>query len=385
MAYSAKTNWQLNEFVMPEDMNRIEQGIKDLDLSKLVNTATIIAAGGNLNNYTSVGMYTYSSNDSSSISNVPITGQATLLVLPRLLNYTSNPANLTQMLFVQSGRIFIRFLSDGTWGNWIESYTENGPVIPISKGGTGTSSISGILDTLGILVNKYYPVTVARNSTGGTQQVTGNPIPTSGWIAGTNKYVNDGYEIAGTTFDNTLPNAVDGDSSSSYMPAYTASLWFYVKFPVAITVSKFKIWFDTSASTKDSTYVLQGSNSGSDWTTLSESFAEGPGLNERVLTTTGAYQYYRMLITMRTNSYPYLREFQVSEYTVTTFTNTFTLANVSSFQTGQRVLVETPTTVNPVAVVSNTLNGKGIDTILQPGKRYELVYNGTTFNAKEVI
>ena len=29
MAYNGKTNWQLNEIVKPEDMNRIEQGVID--------------------------------------------------------------------------------------------------------------------------------------------------------------------------------------------------------------------------------------------------------------------------------------------------------------------------------------------------------------------
>lgn len=346
---------------------------------------TAVAAGGDLDDCKSVGMYSYSNNDSTSIANVPIAGQATLLVLPRLINYSSNPANLTQVLIVQPGRIFVRFLSEGVWGSWNESYTASGSVIPVSKGGTGASSLSGILDNLGILVNKYYPVTVARTSTGNAQQVTGNPIPTSGWIAATNKYVSGEYEIAGITFNDTLPNAVDGNNGTSYQLPYAASLWCYVKFPIAITVSKFKVWFNTSSSTEDSTYVLQGSNNGSDWTTLSTSFPEGLSLHERALTTTGAYQYYRILITMNSNAYAYLREFQVSEYTISTFTNTFTLANVSNFQTGQRILIETPSTVNSVAVISNVLNGKAIDTILQPSKRYELVYNGSSFNAKEVI
>ena len=31
MSYNPKTDWQLNEIVMPADMNRIEQGIADLD------------------------------------------------------------------------------------------------------------------------------------------------------------------------------------------------------------------------------------------------------------------------------------------------------------------------------------------------------------------
>lgn len=29
MAFNAKTNWQTNDTVMPEDMNRIEQGVFD--------------------------------------------------------------------------------------------------------------------------------------------------------------------------------------------------------------------------------------------------------------------------------------------------------------------------------------------------------------------
>lgn len=31
MAYEAKTNWKLDDIVMPDDMNRIEQGIKDTE------------------------------------------------------------------------------------------------------------------------------------------------------------------------------------------------------------------------------------------------------------------------------------------------------------------------------------------------------------------
>lgn len=37
MAYEAKTNWKLDDTVMPEDMNRIESGIQELD-----STATTV-------------------------------------------------------------------------------------------------------------------------------------------------------------------------------------------------------------------------------------------------------------------------------------------------------------------------------------------------------
>lgn len=41
MAYEAKTNWKLDDTVMPDDMNRIEQGIKDVE-SELENVNGII-------------------------------------------------------------------------------------------------------------------------------------------------------------------------------------------------------------------------------------------------------------------------------------------------------------------------------------------------------
>lgn len=40
MAYEAKTNWKLDDTVMPDDMNRIEQGIQKLD----ENTTTVFKA-----------------------------------------------------------------------------------------------------------------------------------------------------------------------------------------------------------------------------------------------------------------------------------------------------------------------------------------------------
>ena len=34
MAFNAKTNWKINEYVQPDDMNRIEMGIQDVDTNK---------------------------------------------------------------------------------------------------------------------------------------------------------------------------------------------------------------------------------------------------------------------------------------------------------------------------------------------------------------
>lgn len=38
MAYEAKTNWKLDDRVMPDDMSRIEQGIKDVETKTTEST-----------------------------------------------------------------------------------------------------------------------------------------------------------------------------------------------------------------------------------------------------------------------------------------------------------------------------------------------------------
>lgn len=199
MAYSAKTDWKLNDTVMPADMNRIEQGIKDVDTNKrnktdiipislggtgkttpaealaalfgFSNHATKVLSGGNLNSCTSVGMYTYSSGDAASISNVPeANSQSTLFTIPRLLNYQSNPANITQVVISVNARVYIRTLADNVWSSWTELYGGIGSIVPVAKGGTGQTSINGILTNWGIQVtsNMAIYISPSGNDTSGT-------------------------------------------------------------------------------------------------------------------------------------------------------------------------------------------------------------------------
>lgn len=56
MAYMGKTNWQLNEIVKPEDMNRIEQGIFTLEAEKIASGS--ISVGSGTANYTPAGTLT---------------------------------------------------------------------------------------------------------------------------------------------------------------------------------------------------------------------------------------------------------------------------------------------------------------------------------------
>lgn len=118
MAYPGKTNWALNEIVKPKDMNRIEQGILTLEAEKIAKDATIVGSSGDLNNCVEIGLYTWSGADSTIIANCPENTQGTMQVLPRLVNYKSNPANLTQLVITQQNNIYTRILAGGVWSAW---------------------------------------------------------------------------------------------------------------------------------------------------------------------------------------------------------------------------------------------------------------------------
>ena len=51
---------------------------------------------------------------------------------------------------------------------------------------------------------------------------------------------------------------------------------------------------------------------------------------------------------------------------------------------GQRITVFTPEIESTLTVAGNTFNGIKVNTILQSHRRYELVYNGRSFDVKEV-
>lgn len=118
MAFAGKTNWALNDIVKPEDMNRIEQGILTLEAEKIAKNALEVLGGENLNNCIIIGIYTWSAISARTIANCPEIVQGTMLVLPRVINYSSNPQNLTQLVITQQNNIYTRILANGVWSAW---------------------------------------------------------------------------------------------------------------------------------------------------------------------------------------------------------------------------------------------------------------------------
>ena len=128
------------------------------------------------------------------------------------------------------------------------------------------------------------------------------------------------------------------------------------------------------------------SNDKTNWETLYSGSSVPTTLTEFTLTTTGEYKYYKLLTNNGGQSVQTLvYDFSISEYEIFDYSVDY-VADVfpTSWTTGQRVMIEIPDNVSIMGLTSNTLNGVTVNTILRPTRRYELRYNGTSFDAKEV-
>lgn len=367
MSYAAKTNWQLNEIVMPTDMNRIEQGIKDLDDQKLAKEATSVSSGTNLNTCTEIGTYTWSSVDSTGIGNCPeLNAQAVMFVVSGLL---TNPTNLTQIVITQNNRMYIRQLIDSVWGNWSD----------------GPNNFDGI---------KKYNLLSATAGSLSPESLTVNPIPTS-WMPMSDtdpsyeSYQSGGYEIFSAGTSTYL--AFDGKADTYWGLETQTSAHITLKVPAPIKVNKVKIRLEVTGTGASGFQILGSVDGGGEWATLySNGGTNMPNtLTEINLSTKMAYKFYRIYFTVsdETNLKSFkLYEFQFSDYILPASQVNYTISNISftHWNSNQILLAETPKNYVSAGVTANTLNGLPVDVILESGRRYELLYLGTSFKVKEV-
>lgn len=244
------------------------------------------------------------------------------------------------------------------------------------------------------LTGRYYAPTVSQITTSSQVGITTNPIPSSGWVLnGTTEAKSGSYTVkVSSVYTNSHPmlEAVDGSTTTYWESQGELRPWLMVALPALLTVRKIKMRVDSHSTSWPPVTVVQGSVNGSSWTDLLSVSGRQTALTEYTLSQYGAFQYYRLLF-----SFPGLENdgggqarvyaFQFSESETYQYRNDFVLTDAPSvWDVGQRITIKTPANFSTIAVTSNRLNDKTINTILQPNKRYEFVYNGSSFDAKEV-
>ena len=233
------------------------------------------------------------------------------------------------------------------------------------------------------LTGRYYDLTATKvtlSSAGGAY----NPLPTS-WNVTTEGANNGGYSITGVGNIASLNKAFDGNVST-YWSYSSKEGWIQLDIPEGITVTKMKIAMFQPDSW-GTTVTIQGLTDSGTWVTLSNFGLPGnTSLNEYTLSSPSTYRAYRLNFVIYTSAEVRLYEWQISNWSSATYRYDYTISSniaPSTWEKGQRITVFVPN-ISVVGVTQNNFNGIKVNTILQPNRYYELVYNGSTFDVKGV-
>lgn len=165
MSYTAKTNWKLDDTVMPADMNRIEQGIVDMgiDIESVSKTISIIEPSDtnivDLNSFTDTGIYIIKNATNSIVLNSPFTSTNAYDIYLIVTSYASSTATYSIQRFLAPLTInsyYGRQYTNLTWSEWVCSYTHVTITIPT----TGWSSEAPYTTTIAISLVKASDVDV---------------------------------------------------------------------------------------------------------------------------------------------------------------------------------------------------------------------------------
>ena len=247
------------------------------------------------------------------------------------------------------------------------------------------------------LTGQYYELKVSRVETSAVNGITTNPLPTSGWsiVSKTNatkgEYRVDSSDSQGSTNANSADKATDGNSDTCWTAdnSYGVSTdkWWSFHSETAIRINKLKISLETSVSSLS--FKIQGRKEyNGTWKDITTSFAfsGATGLKEYTINTPDFYKGYRIYFPSTNYANINLFNFVISNYDVATYKNHFVIENgvPDVWTTGQRIMIQVPSTISSGGVVENTFKEMKVNTILLSGRRYELRYNGTSFDVKEM-
>ena len=221
------------------------------------------------------------------------------------------------------------------------------------------------------LTGRYYLPTVTKTIISSQTGLTVNPIPISAWVQNSRTLGRAGsWTVETSTTSSTFYpwNALDGNTNTGWESANNTLHTWQISSGSPMALKRFKIQY-----TGNMTAELQGSDNGVDWKHIT--LLANPGqLVEYSTANPVSYNYFRVIFTSATESEAGLSEFSILEYDVVTNRNDFVIeAFPTTITDHQRFTIVTPLTVSTTGVITNTLNGRNIDIILQPNKRYELV------------
>lgn len=242
------------------------------------------------------------------------------------------------------------------------------------------------------LTGRYYVPTVVRSVIAGRTGLTVSPIPTAGWVYDTDDRLiarSGLYTVKASSDNNTSANRVadviDGDGWQSVGGLVS---WIEIYHAQVLKVQKIRFAVEMQASSRLTLLEIQGSNNGTTWSTLHTLTSLATGEVEYTLTSTGDFNYYRLVFTSSSSNRITVSDLAYTLYNVSTYTNAYTVAKglPTSWSDGQRLTLFAPASVNTFAVDQNTLNGVDIRTVLQPSKYYELIYisSVSAFIAREM-
>lgn len=237
------------------------------------------------------------------------------------------------------------------------------------------------------LTGRYYTPKGTRKTVS-TASSTSNPIPKSWENVTSVGAVSGNYKItaSGSSSTGTPEHAFDGDNATSWRHSndVTGDTWISVDFGTGIIITGIRVYWYSQDGDRFR-IKFQGSQDGAIWTDIANTTGSHSAPTVWNFENSTPYQHYRLHFNQGTVNDMRLFEWAVTSWSTATYKNEFVISEgvPPAWTAQQRIIVLIPN-ISTVGVTNNTLNGINVNTILQPNKRYELVYNGTAFTAKEV-
>lgn len=221
------------------------------------------------------------------------------------------------------------------------------------------------------------------------ENVTGNPIPTTGWSSNENGdiYTNGDYKLSCDNFNTgALTNilAIDGSKSVKTNATFDASIFIQMDRPIKAKKITFQVYHDYSSSLRVAIY---GSNKLTtnldDWDELylfSKAATYSTGVIEASLTKIGTYKYYRLYCSHNNKGH----YFQIYAFFPTEYENAKVTLNypIKSYEKGAFIRIRANATLSYPTINVNGLGEKQVYAPLIANHLYTLVYNGTSYEAQ---